>query len=184
MKRPGRFLATFFGVVVLLVVGGYFKMKHDLNRAVGVFANATQHVIGPSAKAAVAPVVVSPKDIAEPGVIGIRGALGLYPPGSEAADFNSKITDTWVSGMAAGKAVLETTKANQIQASALDIPEIPIQDENLRDYLLEARTIILKMITGAQRFELRRLIEVSRASYSARGLLGLSYAFRLARGNA
>jgi hypothetical protein len=125
VKRPGRFLATFFGVVVLLVVGGYFKMKHDLNRAVGVFANATQHVIGTSAKAAVAPLVVSPNDIVEPGVVGGRGALGQYPPGSKGADFNSKITDTWVSGMAAGKAVLETTKANQIQASALDIPEIP-----------------------------------------------------------
>lgn len=125
MKRPARFFVTLFVVLLLLVVGGYFKMKHDLNRAVGVFANVTQHVIGPSAKAAVAPVVVSPRDIAEPGVVGGHGALGQYPPGSEAADFNSKITDTWVSGMAAGKAVLETTKANQMQASALDIPEIP-----------------------------------------------------------
>jgi hypothetical protein len=125
VKRPGRFLATLFVVLLLLMVGGYFKMKHDLNRAVGVFANAAQHVIGPSAKAAIAPVVVSPRDIAEPGVVGGHGALGQYPPGSEAADFNSKITDTWVSGMAAGKAVLETTKANQIQASALDVAEIP-----------------------------------------------------------
>jgi hypothetical protein len=56
VKRPVRFFAMLFVVLVLLVVGGHFKMKHDLNRAVGVFANATQHVIGPSAKAAVAPV--------------------------------------------------------------------------------------------------------------------------------
>jgi hypothetical protein len=125
VKRPARFFATLFAVLLLLMVGGYFKMKHDLNRAVGVFANVTQHVIGPSAKAAVAPVVVSPRDVVEPGVVGGHGALGQYPSGSEAAAFNSKITDTWISGMAAGKAVLETTKANQMQASALDIPEVP-----------------------------------------------------------